>query len=539
MEGACQSMTISRKIFISRSSDGPDGDAVLEALATLLESEGHSVFFDGRKEVPLSWPDETNRQIFGADHILVIFSRGYFEKWRSAPERGLAKGSGSKGEGVVWEWNLIQNRISKASRSDFVTPCFLADSDKSFSIPPLDGAAERIVIPAVPESTSGPIKRLLERIQQQVAPKRDNEPLPTDSEIEQDHGIILVGDMVDFSAETRKTAEQRVALHRMWTYLRSHPDLRKHRALMDSTLDGATVIIKGVRHREALQFAADWIRHVEEEIPRGNGPQFGFRVGVHVGYFDTLSRTGEMLDQDKLPNAEVRKAGAESENAVNLPQDDRMVMIFGIGPNDADRLTRMGDSGHIIVSEAFVRSFANTGNTLAETFPPAHQPPFQAFPKPTQPQEFRVYTGHQTSDPELPQSLCQMQRADTRLKEILSEIAETFWMFLEDTGDKATPPKNLDWKALRKRSKLRVSLFARNPERPGRELVCTEYRHLDFAGKAPDQERLRSGNTRYSLESPEEGQGPAGRAFKSNRVVVVHDLPKEKKGLRCFVWKTG
>lgn len=125
-------------VFISYSQD-PDapsyGDRVAGLAASLMQ-DGLRVFFDQNRcndEEGVPWPIWMEDKIEIADHVLLVCSELYLKKIRQEVPSCV-------GRGVLWEANLIYNRLylAKLNTTKFV-PVLFSPDDERFVPTPLQG----------------------------------------------------------------------------------------------------------------------------------------------------------------------------------------------------------------------------------------------------------------------------------------------------------------------------------------------------------------------------------------------------------------
>ena len=92
-------------VFISYSQDSLSfADQVL-SFANKLRREGIDAILDQYEEAPSEgWPRWMENSINRADYVIVIGSKGYYDKIYGNVELG-------KGRGVKWEGNLIYRKL--------------------------------------------------------------------------------------------------------------------------------------------------------------------------------------------------------------------------------------------------------------------------------------------------------------------------------------------------------------------------------------------------------------------------------------------
>ena len=92
-------------VFISYSQDSISfADRVL-SFSNRLRSEGIDAILDQYEEAPIKgWPRWMEDSIDTADYVLVVASKGYFDKIRGNVGQG-------EGRGVKWEGSLIYQKL--------------------------------------------------------------------------------------------------------------------------------------------------------------------------------------------------------------------------------------------------------------------------------------------------------------------------------------------------------------------------------------------------------------------------------------------
>ncbi len=317
------------------------------------------------------------------------------------------------------------------------------------------------------------------------------------------NGIILSGGIVDFT-NVRPRDQQGVIL-KMWDFLERHRTVREHCLVKSSTLDGAMLALRWPDPRDniclqrvAIDLAVDWIKFMLEQN------RMAFRVGIELGEFVHF---GLPLRQD--------------ESTVDQPK------VVGPGPNDCDRIARLGDAYDILISEAFFASWElDDGDARRHV----SEQPLVIYPKPNREQSIRIYTGHRSKKSETvpPLALRRIHAADKSMPRVLEFVCDSFKdeievLALTTRGGSALSadiPETF-WPS----AAIRVSVFAPEPNRASPRLVCTNYRYLDSGGglASAERERLLAGNTIYSSDG--RGRGPAGTAFASGKPYVLTGLP--------------
>lgn len=92
-------------VFISYSQDNiAFADKVL-AFSNRLRSEGIDAILDQYEEAPSEgWPRWAEKSINNADYVIVVASKGYYDKIYEKVDQG-------KGRGAKWEGNLIYQKL--------------------------------------------------------------------------------------------------------------------------------------------------------------------------------------------------------------------------------------------------------------------------------------------------------------------------------------------------------------------------------------------------------------------------------------------
>ena len=121
-------------VFISYSQDSLSfADQVL-SFANKLRSEGIDAILDQHEEAPSEgWPRWMENSINRADYVIVIGSKGYYDKIYGNVEQG-------KGRGVKWEGNIIYQKLymSDAMNGKYI-PVVFDESDLEYIPTPLQG----------------------------------------------------------------------------------------------------------------------------------------------------------------------------------------------------------------------------------------------------------------------------------------------------------------------------------------------------------------------------------------------------------------
>lgn len=122
-------------VFISYSQDSLSfADQVL-SFANKLRREGIDAILDQYEEAPSEgWPRWMENSINRADYVIVIGSKGYYDKIYGNAELG-------KGRGVKWEGNLIYQKLYMSdTMNDKYIPVVFDESDLEYIPTPLQGS---------------------------------------------------------------------------------------------------------------------------------------------------------------------------------------------------------------------------------------------------------------------------------------------------------------------------------------------------------------------------------------------------------------
>ena len=122
-------------VFISYSQDSVAfADQVL-AFSNKLRSEGIDAILDQYEEAPAEgWPRWMENSINRSDYVIVIGSKGYYEKIYGLVDQG-------KGRGVKWEGNLIYQKLymSDTINTKYI-PVIFDEKDLEYIPTPLQGS---------------------------------------------------------------------------------------------------------------------------------------------------------------------------------------------------------------------------------------------------------------------------------------------------------------------------------------------------------------------------------------------------------------
>jgi class 3 adenylate cyclase len=303
-------------------------------------------------------------------------------------------------------------------------------------------------------------------------------------------GFVLICDIVGFSL--LEQPDQVRAVTRLWEFLESHPLLKpRFDGAINGTGDGAllTWSQRGqttVSHAELLEFGENLLAYM-----RGTPQQTQMRIGIHVGQFRTVE-----------------------------PSPRLGVQLVGTGLNECARVSSLGDEGHIVVSEDFLRHWRKAGNFPEANFYPRSGDPIIAFVKHDEPLGVRVYLkgGH---PPYLPEKLRKLLCIDSLIEETLSEIesAVVTALIQADSTLSAGPVSTEERRRFELLWSPRVSVFSPFRTREGARKLCpTQYRYHQ------DPLLKRKGVTEYAIDGTR-SEGPLAKAFQYDNVQVLHRLP--------------
>lgn len=511
-----------KSVFISYSHEKSDSrhKQKVKELEQALVKEDLAVTLDQNEGIePCDGWAVWSAKAQAANHIIVVLSEHYGKTQGSRFEAHLLA--------VLKQWDYPDHRVTQVFfDARYKDQEFMLKHGQAH----LGGAVYDFSEGSVAESKRW--ASLVERTSADGASRAHKAPAGKEAtqkkmKVERSKGIVLVGDIVDFSSDRYTATEQRGLMVNMWEWLQSHQTWKGWNLHLDSTLDGALVVFDlhdGESHEtielDALAFAQEWITFMQTGagvISLAN-KHVGFRVGIEVGQYEMYDLPGDQQSKNK---------GFGSK-------------IVGRGPNDCDRLTRLGGDSDVVVSETFIADLFKELNkaqsaTWAEKFSPAFRPeniPLQAFPKAYRAQEFRLFIGHKPDKGEaMPAVLREIQAVTLLIHQTLEKVCSRFWEFLEEAvtkrlleNPKSLPGAGWDTALNRKLARLRVSLFLANPTEPDASLACSEFRVVDPDLSKAERDKVPTKSTTiYSIQ--DNGQGPAGRAFVTRKRFVLHDLP--------------
>lgn len=175
-------------VFISYSQDTVAfADKVL-AFSNRLRSEGIDAILDQYEEAPPEgWPRWMENSINKADYVIVVGSKGYYDKVYGNVDKG-------KGRGVKWEGNIIYQKLYMSdSINEKYIPVVFDEKDLEFIPIPLQGSTYYDV------SDDTRFERLYWRLRGVTAKEKPPlgklRPLP-----EKERKTLLVTSMIDLDA---------------------------------------------------------------------------------------------------------------------------------------------------------------------------------------------------------------------------------------------------------------------------------------------------------------------------------------------------
>lgn len=296
-------------------------------------------------------------------------------------------------------------------------------------------------------------------------------------------GIVCIVDVEKFS--TIKTLKQQISLVRnLWQASQKTELIREAgpNAHINGTGDGLLIAVPFTpsRMKQALRWATDLI--TDKQVTQFNKK---LRFGIHCGPYTILG-------------------------------GDPGKMAVGIALNECARVAGIGDGGHVIVSEAFVRRYADHEDwpAIMGVFEPGEEDQhYTVLTKHGAKVNFRIYRTTDDSPP-IPRRLKIMQVARQNIQHALPRIAESFVAALREH---ITFPSEL--RASAHPLDVRVCVF--EPASDSEILVSDEFRYHR------ENQHVRPSEAEYSLRG--EGTGVCGRAFCSKSPVVMHNLRIRKE----------
>ena len=524
-------------IFVSYSHEGTDHDGKVAKLVEELKKKGWIVRFDqeNKTEPDLSWAAYMGDLLTKARHVIIVLSQTYGQRRGSRAELNALRN--------MEAWDSQKQHLSQV----YFDPAYeKGPYRRKHAFPDLGGSVYGLANEPIPENEKWEslIQRISASLSAQQKEATDMEPYPDQPEkkhengakIEKSTGIILVGDIKSFSDKKKfpKNTQHQV-LRQMWNFITQNQLITQLKCPVDSTLDGAVIVFDEEGHDDdvpleayALKFAEEWINFMQNKIEiQGRTLPVEFRIGIDKEDYSLFSFTSTS-DKDS------KKIEPKTEPAF------RNYKIIGAGPNDCDRLTRIGDAYDIILSSRFFEDWKRETQQsgVGMVYPAPDDPPFEVFPKPHHRQEVRVYVGHRKDPaPRTPIILRQTKFATDAIWKCLADMADDYrdWLIEDlltcfgEVGEHEAETERQDLKVIlnlleRDYTKLRVSIFCPKPDQPEALLSCTTFRHLEGVRKGSREfERLKKPCTLYPLKG--RGAGIVGQAFKQTKPIVLWDLP--------------
>lgn len=297
--------------------------------------------------------------------------------------------------------------------------------------------------------------------------------------------IVILSDIEGFTSMSGE--EQRASVRAMWAAIVGHKvvgDGGEHVHLI-GTGDGAYILFPCTDFTpsfdDIMALAIDLAVAAESATP-----PFAVRVGVHVGSFEFLAVSGGRTE--------------------------------AIGPvlNQCARLCGIGDGGHVIVSDAFVREWLmDHGAQVLERFHPSDlDHPWEVFVKHGESMRVRMYlrpNAPQARAAPPPRKLAQRDAVEQHIFALIREVhgGMTAWL--------ASMEEAVPHKGDRRRLDARVSIWGLANVNGRQLLRVTEYRVADNGARVERHARV--------IDPTGVDLGPAGEALHSKGPVVVHGLP--------------
>ena len=321
-------------------------------------------------------------------------------------------------------------------------------------------------------------------------------------------GTIIVGDIANFSAIASGRMSKTLAV--LWDCASDAGLLTEHHSTL---LDGVVIAIQKATYDKTVAACGEWMRLFRERM----SDSLELRVAIHRGdYCRSIRKT---------------LSGAH-------------VLLAGQAPNECSRLVRMAGPGQMVISEAYIQSWADhegwnhSSPGRASEFRPAlsldaEAPchPHETEIKPGKISRFRFYRHNlnlNLDSAEFDRHILMKDRARQGLEQWIVEIADSFVEFLGlvDSESQHVPasstfntetPQPVDPAG---RIDLRVSLFVFERPDPKSEQLGAILRYSP--GDVPKWEQT---STRYSVLGGR-GEGPIGQAFSERVPQILSGLPE-------------
>lgn len=316
-------------------------------------------------------------------------------------------------------------------------------------------------------------------------------------------GFIVAGDIANFSSlsDNEQLAAWLKLVSVLDSILKEDPFVKAHSSYVRNLkADSFTIAFPAVaqaadqdNHADLIHFAEECIQRMEQQDEHTQ--PYPIRIALHQGgYQEVLLKT---LDNKH---------------------------VIGTAVNDCQRLLGVSDeAGYIVASDAFVSGwYTRNGRQVDKYFRPSRrEPSVQVFLHRDRPQGVRMYVGGQRASKPVPEGIWLPRALSDHLHQQIENLADACLELLLDTAEEQQfqlSPAELA---------LRASLFVPRPLEDEYCLCSTEYRHTVGLGKGHE------GSTVYPLT--ESGVGPAGRAFVTNQIQVLHNLPDYREDPEAYL----
>jgi hypothetical protein len=316
-------------------------------------------------------------------------------------------------------------------------------------------------------------------------------------------GTIIVGDIANFSAIASGTMSTTLAVLRDCASAAGL--LSEHHSTL---LDGVVIAIQKAAYGKTVAACGDWMRLFKEKMQ----DTLELRVALHRGDYCRS----------------IRKTSSGSH-----------VLLAGQAPNECSRLVRMAGPGQMVISEAYIQSWAdNAGWNHANPGEATQFRPVLRFDgesltlpheteiKPGKISRFRFYR-HNLDLAVHDRHILMKDRARQGLEKWIIETAEDFLEFLSrvelesQNGDvsESVHTESIHPADLATRIDLRVSVFVFERPAPRTKQLGSILRY-----SPKERPKWERNSTRYSVQG-EYGEGPIGRAFYEKQPQVLSNLP--------------